>query len=102
MYNIEYFPHARKDLREIEDYLDTIDYRLTNKILNAFRERIQALVDMPLRYPRYLYRPEYRVLGVHNYSIFYTVNNESNKIEIRRILHSMRNIEHEIGNDQTH
>ena len=99
MYSIEYFPHAREDLHAIESYLDTIDYRLTNKILNAFRERIQVLGEMPLRYPKYLYRPEYRVSGVHNYSIFYTVNEKMKKIEIRRILHSARNLEHEINQE---
>ena len=97
MYSVEYFPHTREDLHEIEVFLDSIDYRLTNKILNAFKERIQVLCEMPLRYSKYLYRPEYRVLGVHNYSIFYTVNENNKKIEIRRILHSARNIELEIN-----
>ena len=96
MYKIEYFPHSREDLQDIENYLDTIDPRLTNKIFEAIKTRIQGLVIMPLRYPKYLYRPEYRMLGVHNYMVFYVVVEETKIVEIRRILHGARNIEHEL------
>jgi len=96
MYRIEYFPHARADLLEIENYLDKIDHRLTNKIFQAIRDRIQGLEDMPLRYPKYAYHPEYRVLGVHSYLVFYLVVEKSKTIEIRRILHGARNVEYEI------
>lgn len=96
MYKTEYFPHAYKDLQEIQNYLDKIDRRLTDKILSAIQERIHGLEEMPLRYPKYVYRPEYRVLGVHNYMIFYVVVEEIKTVEIRRILHGARNLEHEI------
>ena len=96
MYKIEYFPHARDDLHEIEEYLDGIDVRLKIKILDAFRARIRDLEEMPLRYPRYMYSPDYRVLGVHNYTVFYMVVEETKTVEIRRILHGARNVEHEI------
>ena len=96
MYRIEYFPHARDDLHEIQKYLDRVDSRLTTKIMMAFRERIEGLEEMPLRYPKYPYRPSYRVLGVHNYMIFYMVIEETKVVEIRRVLHGARNIEHEI------
>jgi len=96
MYRIEYFPRVRDDLQDIQSYLDKIDRRLTDKIFKAFRERIQGLEEMPSRHPKYMYRPEYRVLGIHNYLIFYVVAEETKTVEIRRILHGARNIEHEI------
>jgi len=101
MYRIEYFPHARDDLHEVQNYLNKIERRITNKILEAFRERIQGLEEMPMRYPKYAYRPEYRVLGVHNYLIFYAVVEETKTVEIRRILHGARDIEHEIIGEYT-
>lgn len=100
MYKIEYFPHSRDDLQAIEDYLDTIDHRLTNKIFEGIRLKIQDLEEMPLRYPKYMYRPEYRVLGIYNYLVFYKVIEETKTIEIRRILHGARNLEHEINREQ--
>ena len=96
MYNIEYFPFVRDDLREIESYLDEIAPNVTNQVLKAIQESIQSLEEMPFRYPKYLYRSDYRVVGVYRYLIFYVVVEDRKVVEIRRILHSARNLAYEV------
>ena len=96
MYSIEYFPFVRDDLREIENYLDEIDPGITDKVLIAIQESIQSLDEMPFRYPEYVYRPDYRVVSVYNYMIFYVVAEDRKVVEVRRILHSARNLAHEL------
>jgi len=92
MFSIKYMHGAKRNLLEIEKNLDTIDTRLTDKILQAIDERIQSLQEMPMRYPKYPHNPRYRWTGIHNYMIFYKVVGD-NRIEIHRILHGARDIE---------
>ena len=96
MYRIKYMGSAKENLREIEEYYDKIDVRLTNKILAGIDKRILELKDMPFRWRRYPDNPGYRVIGVYSYLIFYIVDEENQMVEIHRVLHSARNIEREM------
>jgi len=84
---------AKKNLHDIADYLDGVDSRLSDKILNEISERILNLAENPLRYPKYLYNQKYRWTGVKNYMIFYKVIDDKKTVEIHRVLHGSQNIE---------
>ena len=92
MYKILYIEIAKNNLKIIKKHLDSVDRRLTIKILCEISERILSLKDMPLRYPKYIDNPNYRWTGVKNYMIFYKVIEETKTIEIHRILHGARDI----------
>ena len=96
MYKIKYLDGAKKNLSEIEKFLDNIDRRLTDKILTEIEKRVSELQEMPLRYPKYVDNPDYRNTGVKKYVIFYKVDEVKKIVEIHRILHSAQNIELEM------
>jgi len=97
MYKVVYMAAAKRNLKDIADYLDNIDSRLADKILNQIMERILSIGENPFRYPRYLYNQKYRWTGIKNYMVFYKVLEDKNTIQIHRVLHGSQDIEHLIN-----
>ena len=89
---IKYLYSAIENMAEIKRFLDEKDTRLAVKIIGDIKNRILELESFPLRWPKYTENSKYRVLGVHNYLVFYTVDEAKNTISIYRILHGARNI----------
>jgi plasmid stabilization system protein ParE len=96
MYKIQYMDSVEHDVLAIENN-PKIDSRTFLKIEKDIEARIASLDTMPLRYPVYLHRPQYRVTGVHKYVIFYKVTENPKTVEIHRILHGARDIENLTG-----
>jgi len=92
MYKIKYVEKVKQNISEIEKNLDKIDKKLTDKILKALNERIQSLQEMPLRYPKYPHKPQFRWTAVHKHIIFYKVCDDRKIVEIHRIIHGARDV----------
>ena len=96
MHKIEFLPIALEDLRQIVRY---ISVELKNpvaaeKIADEIIEKINRLEEFP--YIAHVYIPqqplekEYRKLLVKNYSVFYTVEEETKTVTISRVLYNKR------------
>jgi len=95
-YKVHYLPLAVDDLKDIVRY---ISYKLeaprtAERLIAKIEKEFDKIADNPYRCPLF-YSPEklkkeYRVLHINNYSLFYVVENE--KVEIYRVIHSLRNI----------
>jgi len=96
MYRIHYLPIALDDLKSIVRY---ITYKLESprsaeRLISRIDKEVQKIADNPFRCHLFLspekLNHEYRVLHIDNYSLFYVV--ESEKIEIHRVIHALRDI----------
>ena len=92
-WKIEFTTAARKDLRDIFEYIamqlqePVIAKRQTNRILSE----IQDLDTMPMRYQLYQEEPWFsqglRYFPVNNYLVFFLPDADRNRISIVRIIY---------------
>jgi plasmid stabilization system protein ParE len=96
MYDLIYMEDSKMDLQMIESYYDRIDSRITDRLLNALDDCVQSIQEMPYRYPKYPFYPEYRYATAKKYHVFYKVNEDRKVIEIHRIIYGSRDMESEL------
>ena len=93
-YKIHYLPIALDDLKSIVRY---ITYKLESpgsarRLISKIEKEVQKIAENPFRCHLFVspekLKHEYRVLHIDNYSLFYVV--ENNKIEIYRVIHTLR------------
>ncbi|MGA9363369.1 MAG: type II toxin-antitoxin system RelE/ParE family toxin [Bacteroidota bacterium] len=95
-YTLRYLPVAQADLIEI---LDFIAQDSPNRAL-SFVEKLDKRIGLLERHPflgRILRHPKlreygYRVLIVESYLVFYVIRGQ--RIEIHRVVHGSRNLDH--------
>ncbi|KKM11605.1 RelE/StbE family addiction module toxin [Clostridiales bacterium PH28_bin88] len=94
-YKLLIFPSAQQDLQDIVDYINELSPDAALELYDEIVDGIGSLAQMPLRCPLLkspvLRAKGYRVMVVHNYLVFYVVNNQT--VEIRRILYGRRQYE---------
>lgn len=99
MYKLKYLPLALKDLSNIVNYI--ADNLKTPKaamdLLDTLDKSISRLQQFPYSCKVYQpiepLEPEYRMLPVKNYLVFYIVT-EYEVVEIQRIIYAKMDIEH--------
>jgi len=90
-YDIVYLPIANRDIIRIDEAL--INY--PNKAKRIFREmdlKVTDLEDMPLMWPVYQAKPEYRRMIPEDHLLFYKVDESEHKVRIYRIMYDRMNI----------
>lgn len=88
---------AKAEIREIKNYIAKTlhEPRTADRILVKLLREVDSLETMPERYP--LVRDDilsergYRMAGVGNYLLFYTVDQTEKTVNIVRVLHGSRN-----------
>ena len=95
-YTLRYLPAADADLAEIFDFIAEDSPKRALSYLEKLDKRIGLLEHHPRlgRVPRHpkLRGYGYRVLIVESYLIFYIIRGQT--IEIHRIVHASRNLDH--------
>jgi len=91
-YRIIYLPRAIIDRDEIKTYLSNYYSSTARKFFKLLKERTNQLKEFPYSCPVYQDEPNYRILIVDNYLVFYIVDEKSKVIEIHRIFHSSQDI----------
>jgi addiction module RelE/StbE family toxin len=96
LYKIRYLPLALDDLKGIVRYIthELESPRAAEKLIAKIGKEVQKIANNPFRCHIFFspdkLKLEYRVLHIDNYSLFYIV--EEDKVEIRRIIYSKRDI----------
>ena len=96
MYKLRYLPLAQKDLESITDYItDTLKApQAALDFVDVVEKGLYRLREHP--YSCRLYQPikpvdpEYRVLRVKNYLVFYVVLDDT--VEVHRVVYGRRNL----------
>jgi len=95
-YTLRYLPSAQNDLISIFDYIAQDSANRASLFVDKLDDRIGALEQHPLlgRIPHHqkLREDGYRVLIIESYLVFYIVRGR--EIEIHRIVHGSRNLDH--------
>ena len=90
MYTIEYLPIARRDMVDIAKYIGV-------KLAEKMAESAEDLANMPYKCPMYIpvkpLKHEYRKLIVHNYIMFYWIDEDKKLVTIARVVYSGRDYE---------
>ena len=99
MYDLQYLPSARKDMVDVVRYISetlrnpTAAERLAVELIEAG----DSILAFPYANPVHmLIRPlkhEYRKLRVHNYLMFYWVEEERKLVTVARVIYARRNYE---------
>lgn len=95
-YTLRYLPIAQTDLIEIYDYIAQDSYDRALSFVDKLDKRISLLEQHPYlgAEPRHqkLHEYGYRVLIVESNIVFYIIRGKT--IEIHRVIHSSRNLDH--------
>jgi len=91
-YRINYLPDATEDRDVIREYLSQYYESTVRNFFTLLRKRVAQLKEHPYSCPAYEHDPDYRVLVVGDYLVFYVVNDNDNIVEIHRIFHKSRDI----------
>ncbi len=95
-YTLRYLPVAQSDLLEIFDYIAKDSLNRALSFTEKLDKRIGLLEHHPHlgSIPRHIKLQEYgyRVLIVESYLVFYIIRGKT--IEIHRVVHGSRNLEH--------
>jgi plasmid stabilization system protein ParE len=98
-YSLEYLPIAEKDIRGIALYIacELSAPVAAANLIGEIRKKANNLRDMPHISREYHGDPRnetlYRVMPVKNYLVFYTVCDESNTVEIHRVLYARMDLD---------
>ena len=96
MYNLEFLPLAQRDMTEIVSYISHVlrNPQAAQVLADDFIAEAEKLALFPYAMPVYIpLRPlkhEYRAVLVHNYLMFYTVNEPLKQITVFRVIHAKR------------
>lgn len=99
---IIYSQAARKDLREIYEYIaySLLAAQTAKAISEQIMKEIRSLENMPERNPLYQEEPWHsqgvRSLRVKNYLVFYTVSRDTDAVRIARIMYGGRDISRQL------
>ena len=98
MYVLEFLPLAQRDMTEIVSYISHFLHnpQAARALADDFIAEAEKLVSFPYAMPVYApIRPlkhEYRTVLVHNYLMFYTVNESLKQITVFRVIHAKRDL----------
>ena len=96
MYNLVFLPLAQRDMTEIVSYISHVLHnpQAAQALADDFIAEAEKLASFPYAMPVYVpLRPlklEYRTVLVHNYLIFYIVNEPLKQITVFRVIHAKR------------
>ena len=99
LYKLEYLPLARRDMIEVVRYISReLDNPMAAKQLaRELTEAGDNLLNFPYANPAYVpIRPlkrEYRRIKIHNYIMFYWVDEGKKLVTIARVIYGRRNYE---------
>jgi addiction module RelE/StbE family toxin len=85
-YHVRFTPIAKKDRKEIKNYLSQFYPETPKRFTASLKKHIANIKENPYMYPLYPENPEYRRMVVDNYIVLYQIYEEVKKIEIHRIL----------------
>ena len=96
--DIVFAPAAAQDIEEIGDYIYAENPAAAIRFIVGLRSRCSRIVDAPNGgAPRFSLWPGLRSVVFRPYIIFYTVHDDSVRIE--RVLHGARDVEAILGDD---
>ena len=96
MYKLEYLPVAREDMLEIVRYIarelqnPKAAHRLAMELVGAAESILTFPYATPVHQTIRPLKHEYRKILVHNYLIFYWVNEEKKLVTIARVIYAKR------------
>jgi addiction module RelE/StbE family toxin len=89
---IIYLPTSISDQADIKTHLSQFYPGTAKRFFALLKKKINRLKTYPYSCPIYEDFPDYRKLVVGDYLVFYIVHEETNTIEVHRILHGSRDI----------
>ena len=89
-YSIIISPPAEVELHQIQEYYDNLVFGLGKQFILKFEETLKFLETHPYLYS--IIKDEIRkaVMNDYPYSIFYSVDNQKEEVEILAIIHNRR------------
>jgi len=91
-YLLKYLDDTIADRASIQSYLSQFYPNTAKRFFTQFKKKTTRLKQFPYSCPIYNDDPDYRVLVVNDYLVFYMINEDMKTVEIHRILHGSRNI----------
>lgn len=92
MYQIKYLEDAVKDRDDIRRYLSQFYPGTPKRFFAKLKKSTSRLKQFPYSCREYEDDPDYRVLVVGDYLVFYMVDEDAKFVEIHHIFHSSQDI----------
>ena len=91
-YELRYLPDAEMDLLVIDDYLSQFYPGTPGKFFRDYDKAVDSLLDMLAKYIIYPGTVDFHRLIVHDFLVFYKIDENEHIVTIHRILHGSRDI----------
>jgi len=99
-YSIKYLPDAALDRDDIKKYLSQFYEDTVGRFFSALKQSTDRLKEWPYSCPAYSDDPDYRMLVVGDYLVFYMVNEDLKVVEIHRIFHGKVDIKQHLNSHE--
>ena len=91
-YRLNFMGDTVVDRENIKIYLSKFYPGTVKRFFSLLKKRTTQLKTFPYSCPKYEDDPDYRILVVGDYLVFYIVNEETKIVEVHRIFHGSRDI----------
>jgi len=91
-YSIEYLPETVDDREIVRSYLSQFYPTTVKKFFKLLKSKTARLKSYPYSCPKYEDDPDYRVLVVGDYLVFYMVDEQNKTVVVHRIFHGSQDI----------
>jgi plasmid stabilization system protein ParE len=92
MFAVNILEQAECDIDEICAYVSQWSANAAGHFLDDIGAGLKKISENPRIYPRYPQHRDYRSMLVHNYLVFYKIDDEDNTVNVYRVLHGKRDI----------
>ena len=92
-YKARFLITARYDREAIKAYLNHYSLIAAKRLFDKIKSNLELVKENQYMYKAYKRRPQFRIMTVEDYLVFYKVREEEKIIEVHHILNSTMNIE---------
>ena len=96
-YIVSFMPKANEDMDDIETYLSQFYKDTVKSFFENMKKHVLLLQTFPYMCPEYNEDSYFKQMVINDYLLFYSIDEKRKRIIIHRILHSKRDIHHDIS-----
>jgi len=96
-YLLKYLDDTIADRTLIQSYLSQFYPNTAKRFFDLLKKKTARLKQFPYSCPKYDDDPDYRMLVVGEYLVFFVINEDMKTVEIHRILHGSRDISQQLN-----
>ena len=92
-YRARYLITAKQDREAIKAYLDQFSSTASSRLFGKIKSKMELVKENPYMYKAYERRPQFRIMVVEDYLVFYKVNEADSVVEVHHMFRGTMDVE---------